>query len=105
MQGHLWGFLVLLLLQGWRIKYSKEIKIIIGADNTKYKGWISTDINELDITKHKDFDFLFKNKKIDNILMEHVVEHLEYEAFISFLYTVKKIFKKGWSYQNSSSGF
>ena len=78
-----------------RIKYSKEIKIIIGAGNTKYKGWISTDINELDITKHKDFDFLFKNKKIDNILMEHVVEHLEYEAFISFLYTVKKYLKKG----------
>jgi predicted SAM-dependent methyltransferase len=52
------------------------------------------DINELDITKLKDFDFLFKNKKIDNILMEHVVEHLEYDSIHQFSIYVKKYLKR-----------
>lgn len=57
----------------------KEIKIIVGAGPTKYKGWFSTDIVTLDITKGSDFEKYFNKKKIKNVLAEHVLEHLTQE--------------------------
>lgn len=54
----------------------KEVKLIIGAGPTKYKGWFSTDIVTLDVTKESDFEKYFSKKKIKNILAEHVLEHL-----------------------------
>jgi predicted SAM-dependent methyltransferase len=54
----------------------KEVKLIIGAGPTKYKGWFSTDIDTLDVTKESDFEKYFSKKKIKNILAEHVLEHL-----------------------------
>lgn len=62
----------------WRfyLLTSKEIKIVVGAGPTKYKGWFSTDIVTLDLTKREDFEKYFSKKKIKNILAEHVLEHL-----------------------------
>ncbi len=54
----------------------KEIKIIVGAGPTKYKGWFSTDIATLDVTNEDHFKKYFKKKKINKILAEHVLEHL-----------------------------
>lgn len=54
----------------------EEIKIIVGAGPTKYKGWFSTDIVTLDVTKGSDFQKYFSKKKIKNVLAEHVLEHL-----------------------------
>ena len=54
----------------------KEIKIIVGAGPTKYKGWFSTDIVTLDVTNEDHFEKYFKKKKINKILAEHVLEHL-----------------------------
>jgi predicted SAM-dependent methyltransferase len=54
----------------------EEIKIIVGAGPTKYKGWFSTDIVTLDVTKESDFQKYFSKKKIKNVLAEHVLEHL-----------------------------
>jgi predicted SAM-dependent methyltransferase len=54
----------------------KDVKIIVGAGPTKYKGWFSTDIVTLDITKESDFQKYFSKKKIKNVLAEHVLEHL-----------------------------
>lgn len=54
----------------------KEVKLIVGAGSTKHKGWFSTDIVTLDITKESDFEKYFSKKKIKNILAEHVLEHL-----------------------------
>lgn len=56
---------------------SKNIKIIVGAGTTKFKGWFTTDIHYLNITEESDFKKYFSNKRIDNILAEHVLEHLE----------------------------
>ncbi|MDX9696164.1 MAG: hypothetical protein RBT49_10285 [Bacteroidales bacterium] len=72
-----------------------NIKIVCGAGKTKFNGWLSLNIETLDITKDKDFNFLFKEKSIDNILLEHVVEHLLYEEFVTFLTIVKKYLKHG----------
>ena len=44
---------------------------------------------------NNDFKYYFKNKLIDNILLEHVIEHLEYEDFIKFMIIAKKYLRKG----------
>jgi len=56
-----------------------KINLIVGAGHTKLKGWFQTDIVTLDITNEKNFLKYFKNKKIDKILAEHVLEHLSSE--------------------------
>ena len=63
-----------------------DIKIIVGAGPTKYKGWFPTDIVTLDVTNEDHFKKYFKKKKIRKILAEHVLEHLttnELELMIS----------------------
>lgn len=67
----------------------KEVKLIVGAGPTKYKGWFATDIVTLDITKESDFEKYFGKKKIKNVLAEHVLEHLtdqELEKMIKNFY-------------------
>jgi predicted SAM-dependent methyltransferase len=75
----------------WRLYLltCKEVKIIVGAGPTKYKGWFSTDIVTLDVTKESDFEKYFNKKKIKNVLAEHVLEHLtdpELEKMIKNFY-------------------
>ncbi|MCW9065694.1 MAG: hypothetical protein OQJ78_05300, partial [Ignavibacteriaceae bacterium] len=62
----------------WQIYLSthREIKIVVGAGPTKYKGWFSTDIVTLDVTNEKHFKKYFKKKRIHKVLAEHVLEHL-----------------------------
>ena len=66
----------------WRIYLlsHNEIKIIVGSGTTKYKGWFATDIHILDLTNENDFKKFFLTKKIDNIVAEHVLEHLSQNA-------------------------
>lgn len=54
----------------------QKIKLVVGAADTKFPGWFSTDIVTLDVTNEKQFKKYFKRKKIDNLLAEHVLEHL-----------------------------
>jgi predicted SAM-dependent methyltransferase len=75
----------------WRLYLltCKNVKIIVGAGPTKYKGWYSTDIVTLDVTKESDFEKYFSKKKIKNVLAEHVLEHLtdqELEKMIKNFY-------------------
>ena len=71
------------------LKTHNDIKIVVGAGPTKYKGWFSTDIVTLDVTNENHFKKYFKNKKINNVLAEHVLEHLtknELELMIGNFY-------------------
>lgn len=54
----------------------EEVNLIVGAGQTKYKGWFSTDIVTLDVTKESDFQKYFVKKKINKVLAEHILEHL-----------------------------
>ena len=66
-------------LSNEHIKYilsNNKINIIVGAGYTRYKGWLSTDRKMLDVTKIEDFERLFHTRKINKILAEHVLEHL-----------------------------
>ncbi|TQD23849.1 hypothetical protein [Methanolobus vulcani] len=78
-----------------KILSSEIVKIVPGAGKTRYEGWISIEVQELDITSTYDLNYYFANKKIDNILLEHVIEHIDYKNFIHFLVTIKPYLKKG----------
>ena len=57
--------------------FAKEVKIILGAALTSQKNWVSTNEEWFDISKKKDWERLFKNKrKMKRALAEHVFEHL-----------------------------
>jgi predicted SAM-dependent methyltransferase len=51
-------------------------KVIIGCANTRYRGWLASDIDLLDILKRSDFTRYFKTASIMAFLAEHVWEHL-----------------------------
>ncbi len=78
-----------------KIRNSKHVYIIAGAGGINIKGWIGTDIEELNILDKKDYEYLLTGKKIDKLLLEHVIEHLYYDEFIKFLELIKPYLNKG----------
>jgi len=83
----------------WKLKfallYKKEIKIIIGSNNTYQKKWYATNESWLNITKEQDWEIIFKKKVIiSNILAEHVFEHLSYDECIKALKIINKYMVK-----------
>ncbi len=55
------------------------MKVIIGAGNTRFDGWVSTQENELNLLERKTFESMFKDEKPTVFLAEHVWEHLTLE--------------------------
>ncbi len=52
-------------------------KIILGAGGTRQEGFWATDIDILDITNPLDWSNLFVQNNLQNLLTEHVLEHLD----------------------------
>lgn len=57
-------------------KLNDKLKIIIGAGDQRYEGWIPTQKEELDLKSEVDWRESFGLVKADNFLCEHVWEHL-----------------------------
>lgn len=51
-------------------------KIIVGASETQYEGWVATNKEMLDLLVERDWAYCFKRNSLDAILAEHVWEHL-----------------------------
>lgn len=63
-----------------RFLRQKEIKFNVGSGGVNMaKGWYCTDIDTLDITKLRHWRRLLLCLKVDNIMAEHVWEHLSEE--------------------------
>lgn len=62
-----------------KIYTNKPIKVIIGADGTSQYGWISTDINYLNLLIKDHWERYFSDYKVSAIIAEHVLEHLHIE--------------------------
>jgi predicted SAM-dependent methyltransferase len=60
-----------------RARLSREVKIVLGAADTKLPGWISTGAWTLDVTRAEHFERLLGERKADAFLAEHVWEHLD----------------------------
>ena len=54
-----------------------RVRIIVGAGDDGYEGWIATNKDRLDLLRDDDWAYLFQSKLIDAILAEHVWEHLD----------------------------
>ena len=55
------------------------MKIIIGAGNTSFDGWVSTQEEELNLLNRGDFERMFSKERPDAFLAEHVWEHMTLE--------------------------
>ena len=53
---------------------NQPIKIIIGASETRYTGWIPTDIPQLNVLEPDDWAKLFEPVSLDRMLAEHVFQ-------------------------------
>lgn len=71
------------------------MKIIIGAGQTKYDGWIATQESELNLLSTSDWDRSFKIESIDAMLAEHVWEHMTYKEGIMAAENCYKYLKQG----------
>ena len=60
-----------------RLRMRAAPRIIIGAGNTCYPGWISTNKEDLDITNKDHFALCWKENSRTAFLAEHVWEHLD----------------------------
>lgn len=62
---------------GWAVRRGRNLKIIVGAAETRQQGWYSTNEQWLDITDPGDWKRVFKDKRIiTHVIAEHVFEHL-----------------------------
>jgi len=81
-----------------KLKISKstgKLQIIIGSEKTKYKNWLPTNIQSLNLLKMKSFVSLFDDKKVDRFLAEHVFEHITYEDALIALRHCNIFLKEG----------
>jgi PPOX class probable F420-dependent enzyme len=58
------------------IPADQPLKIIIGAGEQAYPGWIATQREQLDLLRREDWAASFGERPIDALLCEHVWEHL-----------------------------
>jgi predicted SAM-dependent methyltransferase len=61
----------------------QKLKIVIGCGRIFYKGWMHTDIGQLNLLNYDDWQRLFCKNSIDILLAEHVWEHLAEEEAIT----------------------
>src|SRR4051812_6085885 len=58
------------------IPAAQPLRIIIGAGQQSYPGWLATQKEQLDLLRREDWDASFGARPIDALLCEHVWEHL-----------------------------
>jgi predicted SAM-dependent methyltransferase len=82
------------------IMNAKTKNIVLGAGDVYYgPEWIATNIEDLDITNEDDWKFFFGNTKADNIVAEHVFEHLTEKETYDALRNIYNFMKKGGNFR------
>lgn len=61
------------------IPAGQPVKVIIGAGQQSYDGWIATHQEQLDLLCREDWERSFGERRADAFLCEHVWEHLSEE--------------------------
>jgi predicted SAM-dependent methyltransferase len=58
------------------MRAARELNVVIGSGDKNFDGWFTTDVDLLDVTRPADWSALFEENSIDQLLAEHVFEHL-----------------------------
>jgi predicted SAM-dependent methyltransferase len=87
-------FLIKTLINRARFK-NEKLKIIFGSGDISQKKWISTNKECLDLLNINTFNKLFKKNELDNVLAEHVFEHLTLNEGVLAIKNIKLFLKKG----------
>ena len=72
----------------------KPIRLILGSGSTEMNGWLRSDLPELDITSETHWMRYFRPNSIENIMAEHVFEHLTRHEFLHALTLVRRYLRK-----------
>lgn len=72
-----------------------SVKIVVGSGYTDFEGWIGTDLPHFNILKKEDWQYFFEGCLIDNLLAEHVFEHLTEEQTQQAMALAAPFVKKG----------
>ena len=59
-----------------QISLSQPLRIIIGAGEQRWQGWIATQRDELDLLRSEEWEASFHSRLADAFICEHVWEHL-----------------------------
>lgn len=78
-----------------KFRQTKPLQLTIGAGTTDYPGWISTDVEILNICDPYSWSEWVKPGSIDRILCEHVFEHLTPEEMNAALSCCWRFLKPG----------
>ena len=57
----------------------ESLRVIIGAGEQQYEGWLATQGEELNLLCPEHWDWMFGERGVDGLLCEHVWEHLTEE--------------------------
>jgi predicted SAM-dependent methyltransferase len=77
------------------IAASDVIRLNVGSGGTSYPGWISMDRTELDITKRRAWERILRHRRADNVLAEHVLEHLDEDEIAAAFSNIAAFLKPG----------
>jgi predicted SAM-dependent methyltransferase len=75
--------------------FEKDIKLIVGSGGTYQKGFISSDVDWLDITNWWHWRRAFKPNSISVVLAEHVLEHLTEKQIYNASRNIHQFLKYG----------
>ena len=64
------------LILRWHLLRRRDLRLVLGTGNYSQAGWISTDINSLNLLDERDWRTIFAEGSVDALLAEHVCEHL-----------------------------
>ncbi|MFA4851946.1 MAG: hypothetical protein WC599_05450 [Bacteroidales bacterium] len=83
-----------------KARRGEKIKIIIGSskDFLEKDGWIYTNLPHFNILKESDWKYFFSKTRINNLLAEHVLEHLTEKE-------VEKVLKLSFQYLKAGGVF
>ena len=72
------------------------MKVVIGAGQTKYDSWLSTQEDELNLLSLESWIKLSKPESMNALLAEHVWEHLTYEEGVTACEAWLSVSKTWW---------
>ncbi len=80
-------------------KVEGPLRVNLGSGLHQYSGWVGTEYHSLDLTDENEWKSYFKLNSIDNLLAEHVFEHLTYRQVDIALSLIYKYLKPGGTFR------